>query len=118
MTITNSTSNTSSLANLIRSRQTFALTAPDRNDCRYQISRVVRDIESPAVREIVNVVFDDLLRLLECLDMIEVHLRKVEFAEQTFELFQLIHDDARVLVDFIRAEGSSAMFDGSLPLFA
>ncbi|HXL82403.1 MAG TPA: hypothetical protein VN951_16120 [Pyrinomonadaceae bacterium] len=104
MTINNSTSNTSSLANLIRSRQTLTLAAPDSNDCRYQISRVVRDIESPAVREIVNVVFDDLLRLLECLDMIEVHLRKVDSAEQTFALFQLIHDDAHALVDFMQTE--------------
>jgi len=64
----------------------------------------VRDIESPAVREIVNVVFDDLLRLLECLDMIEVHLRKVDSAEQTFALFQLIHDDAHALVDFMQTE--------------
>jgi hypothetical protein len=105
MTIKNSTSNTSSLANVIRSRQTFTLAAPDSNDCRYQISRVVQDIESPVIREIVSVVFDDLLRLLECLDMIEVHLRKVEFAEQTFEMFQLIHDDAYALIDFIHSEG-------------
>jgi hypothetical protein len=42
---------------------------------------------------------------LECLDLIEVHLRKVEFAEQTFELFQLIHDDASGLVDFIHTKG-------------
>jgi hypothetical protein len=105
MTIKNSTSNTSSLANVIRSRQTFTLAAPDSNDCRYQISRVVQDIESPVIREIVSVVFDDLLRLLECLDMIEVHLRKVEFAGQTFEMFQLIHDDACALIDFIHSEG-------------
>jgi len=50
------------------------------------------------------VVFDDLLRLLECLDLIEVHLRKVDSAEQTFALFQLIHDDARALVDFMQSE--------------
>ena len=50
-------------------------------------------------------VFDDLLRLLECLNLIEVHLRNVEFAEQTFELFQLIHDEARALVNFIHSEG-------------
>jgi hypothetical protein len=105
MTMTNLLSNSSSLANIVRSRQTFRSATPDSKDCRFQISHVVSDIESPAVREVVAVVFNDLLRLLECLDLIEVHLRKVEFAEQTFELFQLIHDDARVLVDFIRAEG-------------
>jgi hypothetical protein len=63
----------------------------------------VSQIESHDVREIVDVVFNDLLRLLECLDLIEAHLRKVEYADQTFELFQLIHDEARVLVEFIQA---------------
>lgn len=70
-----------------------------------QIRCLINNIESPQVRETVTPVFDDLLRLLQCLDLIEVHLRKVELAEQTLALFQLIHDDARVLVKFIRDEG-------------
>lgn len=105
MTMTNLISNSSCVTNIVRSTQTFRPATPDTKDCRFQISCVVSDIESPAIREIVDVVFNDLLRLLECLDLIEVHLRKVEFAEQTFELFQLIHDDARVLVDFIQTRG-------------
>jgi hypothetical protein len=56
------------------------------------------------------VVFNDLLRLLECLDLIEVHLRKVEFADQTLELFQLIHDEACVLVDFIQTTSLNPEF--------
>ncbi|MDQ1637889.1 MAG: hypothetical protein QOF62_1228 [Pyrinomonadaceae bacterium] len=103
--MTNLISNRSCVTNIVRSTQTFRSTTPYTLDCRSQISSVVSGIESPAIREVVDVVFDDLLRLLECLDMIEVHLRKVEFAEQTFELFQLIHDDARVLVDFIHSDG-------------
>jgi hypothetical protein len=105
MTMTNLTSNGSCATNIVRSAQTFNFATPNSRDCDAQINRVVAQIESHAVREIVDVVFNDLLRLLECLNLIEVHLRKVEFADQTFELFQLIHDEARVLVDFIHAKG-------------
>ena len=63
------------------------------------------EIESPEVREIVNTVFRDLLRLLECLALVESHLRQVDAAEETLALFQIIHDEARLLVDYIREEG-------------
>jgi hypothetical protein len=65
----------------------------------------VREVESPEIREIVDTVFKDLLRLLECLNLIERHLRQVDAAEETFALFQIIHDEARVLVDYIREDG-------------
>src|SRR5712671_7641595 len=104
MTMTNLASNSSRATNFIRATQTFGSATPDPKNCRSQISCLVSDIESQGVREVVGVVFNDLLRLSECLDLIEVHLRKVEFAEQTFELFQLIHDDASGLVDFIHTE--------------
>jgi hypothetical protein len=104
MTITESISNRSLQTEIIGSRQDRAPAPADDKACRLQISNVVRDIESPEVREIVGVVFADLLRLLECLDLIEVHLRKVDYAEQTFAMFQLINDDACALVDFIHTE--------------
>jgi hypothetical protein len=69
-----------------------------------EIDRVVRQIKSADVRDIVGTVFQDLLRLLECLDLIEGHLRQVDAAEETFALFQLIHDEARSLVEFIRTD--------------
>jgi len=75
------------------------------NACRSQIDGVTRAIEPPEVHEIITLVFDDLLRLLECLSLTESHLSKVEAAEDTFELFQLIHDEAAELVEFIRNEG-------------
>ena len=78
---------------------------PDHTSCRLQIDRVVREIESPAVREIVDTVFKDLLRLLECLGPMERHLRQVDTAEVTIALFQLIRDEARGLVEFIREDG-------------
>ncbi|MGH9927678.1 MAG: hypothetical protein ACREA9_00475, partial [Pyrinomonadaceae bacterium] len=78
---------------------------PDHTSCRLQIDRVVREIASPEVREIVDTVFKDLLPLLECLGLIESHLRQVDVAEVTIALFQLIRDEARRLVEFIREDG-------------
>ena len=105
MTVTNFIANRSPLANTVRPLGASAFPAQDSSPSRFQIGRVVQAIESPIVKETIGVVFDDLLRLLECLDLIEVHLRRVESAEQTFELFQLIYDEARTLVDFIQADG-------------
>jgi hypothetical protein len=78
---------------------------PDHASCRLQIDRIVSEIESGQVRAIVDTVFKDLLRLLECLSLIEGHLRQVDAAEETFALFQIINDEARVLVEFIREDG-------------
>ena len=86
-------------------RPTVDSRTPDHTSCRLQIGRVVREIESPEVRKIVDAVFKDLLRLLECLSLIESHLRQADAAEETFALFQIIHDEARVLVDYIRDDG-------------
>lgn len=78
---------------------------PDPTTARLQIIRLVNQIEAPQVRQIVGAVFEDLLRLLECLSLIESHLRQVDAAAQTFALFQLIHDEASILVEFIREDG-------------
>lgn len=86
-------------------RALVGLRTPDHTTCCFEIARVVREVESPEVREIVDTVFKDLLRLLECLGLIESHLRQVDAAEETFALFQIIHDEARVLVEFIREDG-------------
>ena len=78
---------------------------PDQPGCRLEIDRVVRQIQPPEVHKIVGAVFQDLIRLLECLELIESHLRQADAADETFALFQLIHDEARVLVDYIRQDG-------------
>lgn len=72
--------------------------------CEDHLRRLVYEIDSPVVKDVVDVVFKDLLRLLECLGLIEAHLRQVDSADETFALFQLIHDDARTLVRFIRTD--------------
>lgn len=63
------------------------LSAPEPPTCRFHIDRVVQQIDSPEVKQIVETVFQDLLRLLECLDLIENYWRQVDVAEQTFALF-------------------------------
>lgn len=77
---------------------------PEAATCAWHLKRIVSQIESAEVKETVQVVFADLLRLLECLSLIEAHLRQVDSADETFALFQLIHDDARALVEFIRTD--------------
>jgi hypothetical protein len=72
--------------------------------CGYHINHLVKEIPSPAVRDIVGTVFEDLLRLLECLSLSESHLRQADAASETFALFQIIHDEARTLVKFISDE--------------
>lgn len=89
----------------------YSLVAAGPRSCGYQLERLILEIERPEVREIVGTVFQNLLGLIECLDLIESHLRQVDAADETFALFQVIHDEARALVDFIRTDalGSSSM---------
>jgi hypothetical protein len=70
------------------------------------INRLVQQIvsDSPELGVLVGTVFQDLLRLLECVELVENHLRQVDAAEETFALFELIHDEARKLVAFIRTD--------------
>lgn len=109
MTLSNLVSDHSSpSASVVASAQQktgfLRVVTPELATRQQEIDRVVRQIKSADVREIVGTVFQDLLRLLECLDLIEGHLRQVDAAEETFALFQLIHDEARSLVEFIRAD--------------
>ena len=72
--------------------------------CGYHVNHLVKEIPSPAVRDVVGTVFENLLRLLECLSLSESHLRQADAATETFALFQIIHDEARALVKFIGDE--------------
>jgi len=85
-----------------------SLVAGGPRTCGYQLERLILGIECPEVREIVGTVFQNLLGLIECLDLIESHLRQVDAADETFALFQVIHDEARSLVDFIRTDALSS----------
>jgi hypothetical protein len=74
---------------------------------RLQIDLLVAQIEDRAVRDIVYTVFEDLLCLLESLDLIEGLLHTVDHARETLVLFQLIHDEAHELMEFIRTKALS-----------
>ena len=83
----------------------LASAKPEADSCIFELDRMVREIESPEVREIIGTVLQDLLRLLECLMLIENHLRRLDAAGETFALFQVIQDEAQRLLDYIRQDG-------------
>lgn len=99
----------SSSANRISDKLPRFATAGQKS-CGYQIDKVIQSIAHSGVREIVSTVFQNLLGLLECLDLVESHLRQVDSAEETFALFQVIHDEAGTLVDFIRTDALNSSF--------
>ncbi len=78
-----------------------------RSPVRLQIDLLVAHIEDRTVRDLVYTVFEDLLCLLESLDLIESDLHTVDHARETLVLFQLIHDEARALMEFIRTNALS-----------
>lgn len=78
--------------------------APASPTCSFHINRLVEQIDSPELKGLIGVVFQDLVRLLECVGLVENHLHQVDAADETFALFQLIHDEARKLVEFIRTD--------------
>ena len=73
-------------------------------ECRSYLENMVEGISGIRTRRVVGTVFQDLLRLLECLSIIEGHLRHVNTAEETLTFFQLIRDEARSLIEFIRTD--------------
>ena len=87
---------------------TSGLSAPEPLSCRFHIYRLVEEIDCPELKRLIGAVFQDLLRLLECVGLVEGYLRRVDRADETFALFQLIHDEARKLVEFIRTDVSNS----------
>lgn len=73
-------------------------------ECRSYLEGIVEGISGSRVRRVVSTVFQDLLRLLECLSIIEGHLQHVQTAEETLAFFQLIRDEARSLIEFIKTD--------------
>ncbi|HKO42551.1 MAG TPA: hypothetical protein VJU84_04640 [Pyrinomonadaceae bacterium] len=73
-------------------------------ECRSHLENMVEGISGIRIRRVVGTVFQDLLRLLECLSIIEGHLRQVNSAEETLAFFQLIRDEARSLIEFIKTD--------------
>lgn len=72
--------------------------------CNFTVKQILQQIDAPKARKVVGTIFGNLLRLLECLHPIESQLNHVEDAEETFAVFQFIHDEACELVKFIRED--------------
>jgi hypothetical protein len=70
----------------------------------FHINQLVKQIDPPKVREIVDAIFADLLRLLDYLRPIESHLHQVDEADETFAMFQFVHDEACALIELIRED--------------
>ena len=77
--------------------------------CRSHIERLLQEIDSPELRAVIGPVFHDLLRLLECVGLVENYLSKIEAADETFALFQSVNDEARNLVNLIRSQTLRSM---------
>lgn len=116
--ISNQTSATDSFGFIARPSEllnTASLSAADPPTCRIQINRLVQQIDSPQLKKLVGAVFQDLLRLLECVELVENYSRQVDATEETFALLQLIHDEARKLVEFIQTDAlNSSLLTGEL----
>jgi hypothetical protein len=109
MTLADSTLNQLALAESLsstRRAESAKIVKPDISapSCSFHLSKLVKTIQTPQVREIVETVFQDLLRLLDCLHPIESQLDRLDEAEEALSLFQAIHDEASALVKFIREE--------------
>jgi hypothetical protein len=109
MTLALFTPNQATLAEPVSAMRPAECAAPvdpgnSATSCSFHINQLVKQIDPPKVREIVDTIFVDLLRLLEYLRPIESDLQQVDEAEETLALFQFIHAEACVLVQSIRED--------------
>src|SRR6266850_4606317 len=77
-----------------------------------QLKLLSESIEPPAIRDAVQIVFSDLLRLLDFLRLLESSLPHIEEAQETLHMLELVHVDARAVVNYI---GTRAMHTGGMP---
>src|SRR5882724_10750165 len=96
MTLALSTPNQATLAepvSAMRPAESAGLVDPgvSATSCSFHINQLVKQIDPPKVREIVDTIFADLLRLLEYLQPIKSDLQQVDEAEETLALFQFIY---------------------------
>lgn len=104
-TFNSNESTTEALTIMLEPGAVISLHAKANSSCRLEIDRVLTGIESSEVRKVAGAVFGNLLRLLECLTLAERYLRQEDAADETLAFFQVIHGEARLLVDFIRGDG-------------
>ena len=76
-------------------------------ECGPHLERIVERIAGFRIRRVVCTIFQDLMRLLDCLTIIEGHLCHVHTAEESLAFFQFIRDEAKSLIEFIRTDALS-----------
>ena len=84
------------------------------SDRGWQIDPLLASIESPAVREAVDDVFSDLLRLLDCLRFVGGRWLTANETEKTLAIFALVHVDARSVVESIQQAMNTVGVDENL----
>ena len=84
------------------------------SDKAWQIDPLLDSIEFPAVREAVENVFSDLLRLLDCLRFVGGRWLPANEPAKTLAIFALVHVDARSVVDSIQQAMLTAGVDETL----
>lgn len=80
----------------------------------WQINPLLASIESPKIREAVDNVFSDLLRLLECLRFVGGRWLPANEINKTLAIYTLVQVDARSVIESIQCAMNTAGIDETL----
>jgi len=80
----------------------------------WQINPLLASIDSPTIREAVDNVFSDLLRLLDSLRFVGGRWLPANEIQKTLAIFALVHDDARSVVESIQGAMNTGGIDETL----
>jgi hypothetical protein len=78
------------------------------NEVQIQGEAVIQGIEDPGVRDIVQNILGQLLRLFDWLGRIEDNLHKLDTLLESLSLLEVVHLEARSLVEFIKTNAMRA----------
>ena len=80
----------------------------------WQLNPLLASIESPTIREAVDNVFSDLLRLLDCLRFVGGRWLPANEIKKTLAIFTLVQVDTRSVVESIQCAMNTAGIDETL----
>jgi len=78
------------------------------NEVQIQIDAVIQRIDNPIVRDAAQSVLGQLLRLFDWLARIEVNLHRLDTLLESLSLLDVVHLEARSLVEFIKTKAMRA----------
>jgi hypothetical protein len=70
-------------------------------DLQIRVESAIKRIEDPAVRETTGSLMEQVIRLLDWLNLIDSNIHKLDTLRENLSLFELVHIEARSLVEFI-----------------